>query len=513
MNNIVEAIKDRNLFGSLFKNLSTWKNWLACLKAIFALPMDEDELTLYRQCTGRNNPPKISFKEIYLIVGRRGGKSFIVALIAVFLSIFKDHSKHLSPGERGVVVIIATDRKQCQIILRYVKAILNLKIFKSYVQSEKAESIELNSGIDIQVSTCSYRTVRGFTVVAAILEESAFWRIEGANPDREIYVALRPAMSTIPDSMLISISTPYSKQGLLYEAHKEYFGKDESDEVLVWQAPSIVMNPTLSERMIDKELQKDLSAGRAEWLAQFREDIESFLALEVIERVVISGRLELPYVEGVKYFAFTDPSGGGADSFTLSIGHRESGKLVQDVLKARRGDPHQTVKDYAETLKKYHIREVTGDRYAGSWVSGAFRKESIIYRVSELNKSELYLEALPHFNPGLIELLDNRDVVKQLRSLERRRGSSGKDTVDHPKEGHDDSANVTCGLIATMGQNKSCGSPIFFVGPPDFDKMTEEEKKARIERRRKEKESRAMDWFMARDLDQYDPNRGRGGLV
>ena len=365
MIDIVNAISDKNLFGSIFKDLNTWRAWLVALKAIFGLPMSDEELALYQECTRRENPPQKPFKEIYLIVGRRGGKSFITAVVAVFLAIFRDYSEFLSPGERATIMILAVDRKQSQIILRYIKAILSLPIFKSYVEREVAEAIELTNRIDLAVHTCSYRAVRGYTIVAAILEESAFWRVEGANPDREIYTALKPAMMTIPDSMLISISTPYSRQGLLYENWKEYFGKEDK-EVLVWQASSRTMNPTLSEKMISKERAKDLSAARAEWDAEFREDIEAFLPLEVIERVIIPGRIELPCIEKVSYHGFVDPSGGGGDSFTLSVGHKEKEKVIQDVLRARKGDPHQIVKEYAEILKKYKVDEIQGDRYAGA---------------------------------------------------------------------------------------------------------------------------------------------------
>jgi hypothetical protein len=446
--NIVEAIQDKNLFLPLFKDLSTWRPWITALKAIFALPMAPDELSLYQRCTGRQITPQKAFKEVYLIVGRRGGKSFITAVIAVYLAIFKDYTEYLSPGERATIMVIAVDKKQAQIILRYVKAILSLSLFQPYIENPKNESIELTNRVNIEVHVCSYRSVRGYTVAAAIFEESAFWRVEGANPDREIYTALKPAMITIPDALLVSISTPYSRQGLLYEAYKEYFGKEDED-VLIWKASSLLMNPTLPEKMIIKAREKDLSAARAEWDAEFREDIEAFLPLETIERVIIPGRIELPYVEKFQYFAFLDPSGGGQDSFTLSIAHRENEKIVQDVLRARRGDPYETVKQYSEILKKFKVHKVHGDRYAGSWCAEAFQKEGIRYEASELNKSELYIESLPYINAGLCELLDNKELIKELRLLERRRGSSGKDTVDHPPSAnsHDDLANVTAGVI------------------------------------------------------------------
>jgi len=468
---IVEAIHDANLFRPLFRDLSTWRNWLTCLKAIFGLPMDAGEIALFEQCTGRQSPPQAPFREVFLVVGRRGGKSFTSALIAAYLAIFKDYSEFLAPGERGTIMILAVDRKQAQIILRYVKAILSLPIFKPYVEKEMVEAIELTNRIDIEVHTCSYRAVRGYSIVAGILEETAFWRIEGANPDREIYTALKPAMATIPDAMLISVSTPYSRQGLLYDAYREYFGKDDEKETLIWRAPSILMNPTLSEKMICREMAKDLSAARAEWDAEFREDLEAFLPGEVIERAIVADRLELPPLEKCTYHAFTDPSGGGGDFFTLSIGHQENGKVIQDLLRARKGDPHEIAREYAELLRGYRVHQVTGDKYAGAWVSEAFSKEGITYRPSELTKSELYLEALPYISSGMVELLDNRDLLRELRLLERKRGSSGKDTVDHPRSigggvPHDDLANATAGMIAMAHQKRSTPGLIWISGSP-----------------------------------------------
>jgi hypothetical protein len=486
---IIEAIEDRNIFGALFKKISTWRVWIVVLKAIFALPMDEGELAIYRQYTGRERPPEKPFEELWLIIGRRGGKSYIVAIIVVYLAIFRDYSAFLSPGERGTIMIQATDRKQARTLFRYIKGILSLDLFISYVERETAETIDLTNGVTIEVHTASYRSVRGYTIVAAIFEESAFWRVEGANPDREIYAAIKPGMASIPGAMLIGISTPYAKQGLLYENFKEYYGEEDKD-ILVWKAASLTMNPTLSEKLILKERAKDPSAAASEYDAEFRSDIESFLPMEVIERVVIPGRIELPFIGKFSYHGFVDPAGGGGDSFALSIGHKENEKVVQDVLRAQKGDPHQIVKGYAEVLKKYGIHEVQGDRYAGTWVSEAFRSEGINYKASELNKSELYIEVLPYINSGMVELLDSRELVKEFRLLERRRGSSGKDTVDHPKSigggvAHDDLANVTAGLIVCLNdpRRQTSASHIslgIFVGDTDEPDQPSEKEKVKL---------------------------------
>jgi hypothetical protein len=52
---------------------------------------------------------------------------------------------------------------------------------------------------------------------ACIADEIAFWDSGGISPDREVLVALRPAMSTISSSKLLIISTPYGQSGTLYD--------------------------------------------------------------------------------------------------------------------------------------------------------------------------------------------------------------------------------------------------------------------------------------------------------
>ena len=105
---ILDAIHDPLLFRPLFKSLDTWRAWFVVLQALFALPMQEADRVLFASLTGRQTPPAQSVQEAWLVCGRRGGKSFIVALIAVFLACFKDYRSYLGPGERGVLMVIAT---------------------------------------------------------------------------------------------------------------------------------------------------------------------------------------------------------------------------------------------------------------------------------------------------------------------------------------------------------------------------------------------------------------------
>ena len=447
--NIVEAIESHELFRPAFKDLRTWAGWVTLLKVFFDLELTKKDLALYRESTGRQRAPEGEFKELWAIIGRRGGKSFIASVIAVYLALFHDYSKHLSPGERGVIQVIAADRAQAQVILRYIKGILRSnQVFAQYIQNQLKESIDLTNSIRVEVMPCSYRSIRGRTVVCGIFDEIAFWRIEGANPDREILTALRPSMASIPNSKLIVISSPYARHGVLYEHHRQYFGV-EDPEILVWQSPTRAMNPNIAQSLIDREAVKDPSAARAEWLAEFREDIESFLSPEAVDGCVIPDRKYLPPETKARYVAFVDPSGGRHDAFTLAIGHSEGQKIVIDLLRAWDPpfDPQGVVRQIADLLAQYRLMSVTGDRYSGEWVVSAFESAGVRYHASQLAKSDLYLNLEPKVNMGLVELPDDERLVKELLALERRRGRGGKDSVDHPPRGRDDRANVVAGAI------------------------------------------------------------------
>jgi hypothetical protein len=84
--------------------------------------MSEQQVAVYQQCTGRPAPPTHTATEAWLICGRRAGKSFVLALVAVFLATFHDYRRYLSPGERGTVIIIATNARQARVNFRYIRA-------------------------------------------------------------------------------------------------------------------------------------------------------------------------------------------------------------------------------------------------------------------------------------------------------------------------------------------------------------------------------------------------------
>jgi hypothetical protein len=464
---LLDACADANLFAPWFKDRPSWSPWFAFIAALFALPMTADQLDLYRQCTGRSAPPPKPASEAWLVCGRRAGKSFMLALVAVFLACFRDYRAHLALGERGVILIIAADRKQSRVIFRYIRALLTkVPMLARLIERETAESFDLTNGVSIEVATASYRSTRGYTLVAALLDELAFWPTDdAAEPDYEVLHALRPGMATIPNAVMLCASSPYAQRGSLWDAHRKHFGKD-GDPILIWQAPTRVMNPTVPQSVIDAALEADPSAAAAEYLAQFRADVESFVSRDVVDAAVVPGRHQLPRVEGVHYCAFVDPSGGQADSMTLAVTHAEGERVVLDLARERRPpfSPDHVVGEFSALLKAYGIGAVRGDRYGGLWPRERFAVHGVEYQVADKAKSDLYRDVLPALNSGRVELLDHPKMLAQLCGLERRTARGGRDSIDHAPGAHDDIANAVAGALL-MAMRQADPNQHEFVSP------------------------------------------------
>jgi hypothetical protein len=357
------------------------------LRTLFGLKLSKAELATFKRHTGRTAPAKGGYREAWFICGRGGGKSFTLALCAVYLACFRDWRQYMVPGERGVVMVIAVDRKQAAGIFEYMRALLEVPMMLPLVQRVTQESIDLVGGISIEVHTCNYRSVRGRTIVAALLDEVAFWQSEDtANPDQEVIRALRPGLGRVPGSLLLCASTPYARKGALHQTYTRDYGKDDSPR-LVWKATTQEMNCTFSQQVIDDALAEDEPHARAEYFAEFRSDVEQYIKLDTVLACCESYAQRFP-TGGIQYQAFVDPSGGNSDSFTAAVGHRQDGKIHVDWLYECRApfSPEEAVAEICNELRSYNVRQVVGDNYAGEWPKDAFARHAVQYRPASLNK-------------------------------------------------------------------------------------------------------------------------------
>ena len=444
---ILDFMTDPALFGKQFGG-DSFAAWRALLAGFYGLPMDAGQLDTFKAITGRAEAPVGAADELWLPVGRRGGKSRVAGLVAAFEAV-KDHRPKLAEGEWATIQLIAADRKQARVLQRYIAALFRHPMLRPMVLRETADGLELAHRTVIEVTTASFRATRGYTLAAALCDEIAFWQVDGSKPDAEIIAALRPALSTL-GGKLLAFSSPYAKRGSLWDTFRKHYGKP--GRILVAQAPSRTMNPTLPAHVIEEALADDYARASAEYLALFRSDVSTLLDEEVIRAAVRPSPKELPRMSGVAYHAFTDPAGGGQDGFTLGIGHREGTTNVVDMVRELHGSPATIVAEYATVLKGYGVNSVTGDRYAGQWPADEFRRHGVRYHTSDLDRSGIYVEFMAQMNSGRAILPPDEKMVRQMIGLERRTGSSGRDTIDHAPNAHDDLANAAAGVVATIAQ-------------------------------------------------------------
>ena len=73
------------------------------------------------------------------------------------------------------------------------------------------------------------------------------------------------------------------------------------------------MNTSIPASAIQKEYERDAERAKAEYGAEFRSDLETFLVREVVDAAVRTSPLELPFDRAHRYHAFVDPAGGGVE--------------------------------------------------------------------------------------------------------------------------------------------------------------------------------------------------------
>jgi hypothetical protein len=142
----------------------------------------------------------------------------------------------------------------------------------------------------------------------------------------------------------------------------------------------------------------------------------------------------------------------GGDAYTLALAHREDGRYVVDVVRGQRGpfDPSAVTAEYAALCKEYRVLTVTGDRFGAEWVAASWRSCGVSYVPSERTASELYIECLPLWTRAQVSIPNHPVLLRELRLLERSPTRLGRELVTHPRNAHDDHANVCCGALACL---------------------------------------------------------------
>jgi hypothetical protein len=117
-----EALRRSEYFGDALAG-DSWANWRVSLIAIAGEELDEAEAEAFKALSGRTGAPTEAAREFWAIVGRRGGKSRSMAVLAAWLAACKDYRGILAPGERGQLQVLSATRDQAGNLFNFVTGI------------------------------------------------------------------------------------------------------------------------------------------------------------------------------------------------------------------------------------------------------------------------------------------------------------------------------------------------------------------------------------------------------
>ena len=452
---IEEFVTDRQYLG-----LRPTPYQLTLQKAMYGSMLTDQELEIWRESTGGREYHGKPFPELTCIAGARSGKnSYIETPILLYEALYGDFKPNR--GETCAVVLVAQDARASTISLELARAYLKQSPFLSkFLVKATKDTLVLSNGIRFMVFPCTSRSIYGFSIVGAAMDELGRFRFEGAaDTDVDVQHAIWRGMARLYNkpAKLIKISSPSSRAGLLYMDFQRSFGKPDPHR-LVWQSTSEKMAAGIVDSAFIQRIREEdpMRAARI-YDAEFCEDVDVFLSADVVEAVTDYGILERLPENGVKYIAACDPAGHGNDAFTLSIVKVEGTKAdlrIQQVfskawVKPRSGlrNLEVCVAEASNILMRYQLKTIYGDRAMSGWVLEAFQRRGITYdypfikRSGEkfyVTRSDAYQESAPLFRANRVRILDDETTRRELRNLELR-----GDRVT-PGPGHDDRVNALC---------------------------------------------------------------------
>ena len=210
----------------------------ALLKASYGLELTEDEMVHFRQCTGRTLDPRTNFTTVVVIAGARAGKdSRLVGPTALYEAVLGGHK--ISKGETATIGLYAQGKEAAAVTFDYISkyATESPKLADMVKGQPLRSKLTLDNNFVIRTFPATRIAGRAYSFPVAVLNESAFYRFEGAaNADTEILTSVRRGMLNFPKRKLLIVSTPYAKQSILYDHFTRFYGRDDSKDVLVWQA-------------------------------------------------------------------------------------------------------------------------------------------------------------------------------------------------------------------------------------------------------------------------------------
>jgi len=444
--NIIQFCENPIILGLSFAKRQPQK---VILKALYSLPLNKKELEIYSILTkgkGEYKPGQVK-NEAVLALGARSGKSFLASICALYEAtvgwLNSDWKKTILPGESIYICIVATRELQARQIIQTncLRMLERSPMLRRFIKKSTDLEITLKNNIKIISGPCNSTAMRGLPIVVLILDEIAFYRIEGPKADEAIFNSLRPRQAQFTGNKLFMISTAGSKQGLFWQYFNEGFNIQDR---LTCQAPTDFVNPLIPKAFLEKEKARDIDNYLREYEAIFAERMESFFSFDMLnECFILTG--DQKYFSTFTYNLGVDASGlAGRDLFGLGISHRQSQKIIIDYAKSFNTKNLDIIMNEIQDLKKnYNLRIAVIDKFAKGFVKAFLQKLGLVV-VIRPSLADIYINAKSLAISGNLSLPINPELRKGLLNTQAFYSKSNSLTIGHPRDstGHSDLADA-----------------------------------------------------------------------
>lgn len=437
-------------------------------------PVQMDEVQLYEYMTDKDyDVTQIKIRnKVNFIIGRRGGKTTLSAMLAIYCAIITNWKPYLQKTPFATVLILSHSKEFSDEVLEIIRTFIETSpVLKRLINLKKkntTNTMNLSvpfiveekitySRVQIKVGAASSKTTRGIAACAVLCDEIAFWNLDEnmKETDEKIMRAVRPAMKQFgKKALLIKLSSPGIKQGVLYNEYQKWQKGTLPKTYAVFKAPSWVWNTILPKEEFVEEWELDSDGFDTEYRANFVDSLSNFISPEFIDMAVVKGR-DFHAPEGKKsqvvYRAAIDAA-FKKDHFTFSVvGHFEN-RIKQYVLKGWEGSKKNPVQakevaEYVRTIcKEFGIDEVAADQFAFEPLREIFSQYGVtlVEKTFTLTfKKQIYYNLKRLIHSQQIDLLDHEKLSKELKALVVEVTGSGQIRIGHPPGGSDDFSDST----------------------------------------------------------------------
>lgn len=484
------AISDDKLLGRAWKRLSLPQQVI--LKSFYGLPLDEQELRIWSAQQGPQwtagdgvyddlgylvgDPKPVAYipKEYNILtgnIGRRAGKSTeLTAFIGAYEIGLGGHAKYAS-GLEMKFIYVAQDMSLAQTNMQGIVRTMRSSPMLSTILPANIglEQVKFTNGITLEAMSNTIKSARGYAIMGAVLDELGFWYkdAKSANPDKEVEIAIGYAMQQFEHAKQIRITTPWTKEGLAYEAfvagtegrhltsEEAADPKDTMEGHLVVYAPTAAMSvpePLVTRRKLARKKKQDPIAFARESLALFIDAQAGYLShARIADAVDKVKSLQLAPNIDIHYVAVMDPAFRN-DGYTLSVLHKDKKHgIVQDYIfgwhpePGERLNPSEILDAVKVVLDTYNLSVVYSDQHQLEALQQlALDRDFTIFGfdLTKMTKPKIMQTLNTKLNQGQLVLQDHKVQTQQLKDLQRTNLEGGGQRIAAPPGKEDDYATV-----------------------------------------------------------------------